>query len=254
MSLKLGEILVRENLITPQQLHEAIEYQRSNGGRLGSSLVKLGFVSDEVITDILSKQYGVPSINLEIYQIEEDVIKLIPREMALKYTILPVSRTGATLTLAMADPTNVFALDDVKFHTGLNIEPVIASETSIQEAIAKYYSLPKSIELADTLSKEMEFKPTRVASGNGLAVSTETKLKTEDLTVSLSEFEFKENIISNDLEILEEGEEIDVNELIHASEEAPIIRLVNLLFVEALKKGASDIHIEPYEKNLRIRF
>lgn len=254
MSLKLGEILVRENLITPQQLHEAIEYQRRNGGRLGSSLVKLGFVSDEVITDILSKQYGVPSINLEIYQIEEDVIKLIPREMALKYTILPVSRTGATLTLAMADPTNVFALDDVKFHTSLNIEPVIASETSIQEAIAKYYSLPKSIELADTLSKEIEFKSTRVASGNGLAVSTETKLKTEDLAVSLSEFKFEENITSNDLEILEEGQEIDVNELIHASEEAPIIRLVNLLFVEALKKGASDIHIEPYEKNLRIRF
>ncbi len=252
MSLKLGEILVRENLITPQQLQEAIEYQRRNGGRLGSILVRLGFIADEVITDVLSKQYGVPSINLDVYEIEENVVKLIPRDMAEKYSILPISRTGATLTLAMADPTNVFALDDVKFHTGLNIEPVIASEAAIQGAISKYYPQSRSIELVDTIVKEVEFSPTKVSAGNG-STTTETKLKAEDLNVSLSDIRFDEEL-KPDFEVLEEGEEIDVNELIHASEEAPIIRLVNLLLVEAVKKGASDIHIEPYEKDFRIRF
>ena len=116
------------------------DYQRANGGRLGSNLVKLGIISDDVITAVLSRQYGVPSINLDLFQIEDDVIKLISQEVALKYTVLPISKVGATLTLAMADPTNVFAMDDIKFMTGLNVEPVIASEASIQIAIGKYYS------------------------------------------------------------------------------------------------------------------
>src|ERR1051325_7218592 len=147
MSAKLGEILVRENLITSQQLREALEYQRTNGGRLGSNLIKLGIISDDVITAVLSRQYGVPSINLELFQIEDETIKLISHEVALKYAVLPISKSGATLTLAMADPTNVFAMDDIKFMTGLNVEPVIASETSIQASIARYYSNSKSIEL-----------------------------------------------------------------------------------------------------------
>ena len=113
MSAKLGEILVRENLITPQQLREALDHQRTAGGLLGSSLVKLGIISDDVITAVLSRQYGVPSINLDLFNIEEEVIKLIPQEVALKYTVLPISKVGATLTLAMADPTNVFAMDDI---------------------------------------------------------------------------------------------------------------------------------------------
>ena len=140
MSAKLGEILVRENLVTPQQLREALDYQRTSGGRLGSNLVKLGMISDDVITAVLSRQYGVPSINLDLFHIEDEVIKLISQEVALKYTVLPISKVGATLTLAMADPTNVFAMDDIKFMTGLNVEPVIASEASIQMAIWKYYS------------------------------------------------------------------------------------------------------------------
>src|SRR5215204_1689098 len=148
MSAKLGEILVRENLISSQQLREALEYQRTNGGRLGSNLIKLGIISDDVITAVLSRQYGVPSINLELFQIEEETIKLISHEVALKYSVLPISKVGASLTLAMADPTNVFAMDDIKFMTGLNVEPVIASEASIAAAIAKYYSTSKEIELA----------------------------------------------------------------------------------------------------------
>src|SRR3954467_5608377 len=149
MSAKLGEILVRENLITSQQLRETLEYQRENGGRLGSNLVKLGFVSDDVVTAVLSRQYGVPSINLDLFQIEKDVIRLISEEVANKYSVLPISKLGAMLTMAMADPTNVFAMDDIKFMTGLNVEPVIASESSIQQAIAKYYSGSNEIDIFD---------------------------------------------------------------------------------------------------------
>src|ERR1043165_5157038 len=149
MSAKLGEILVRENLITPQQLRETLEYQRAIGGRLGSNLVKLGYVSDDVVTAVLSRQYGVPSINLDLFQIEKPVIKLISEDVALKYTVLPISKSGATLTLAMADPTNVFAMDDIKFMTGLNVEPVSASESSIQNAVAKYYTGSAEIDIFD---------------------------------------------------------------------------------------------------------
>src|SRR6476469_10145285 len=127
MSAKLGEILVRENIITAQQLKEVRKYQRVNGGRFGANLVKLGIVSDDVITAVLSRQYGVPSINLDLFHIEPEVIRLISEEVARKYFILPISKMGPTLTLAMADPTNVFAMDDIKFMTGLNVEPVIAS-------------------------------------------------------------------------------------------------------------------------------
>ena len=169
MSAKLGEILVRENLITPQQLREALEYQRANGGRLGSNLVKLGIVSDDVITAVLSRQYGVPSINLDLFQIEDDVIKLISQEVALKYTVLPISKVGATLTLAMADPTNVFAMDDIKFMTGLNVEPVIASETSIQIAIGKYYSGSNEIDIFDAAFAVEAEKVAASKNGNGNA-------------------------------------------------------------------------------------
>ena len=154
MSAKLGEILVRENLITPQQLKEALEYQRANGGRLGTNLVKLGMISDDVITAVLSRQYGVPSINLDLFHIEPEVISLISQDVALKYSVLPISKMGATLTLAMADPTNVFAMDDVKFMTDLNVEPVIASETSIQIAIGKYYSGSNQIDIFDAAFAE----------------------------------------------------------------------------------------------------
>ncbi|HEX8194867.1 MAG TPA: hypothetical protein VF571_01535, partial [Pyrinomonadaceae bacterium] len=122
MSAKLGEILVRENLLTPAQLREALEYQREHGGRLGYNLVKLGLLNDDVITAVLSRQYGVPSVNLDLFEIDTSVINLISHEVVHKYSVLPVSRVGATLTLAMADPTNVFAMDDIKFMTGLNIE------------------------------------------------------------------------------------------------------------------------------------
>jgi type IV pilus assembly protein PilB len=266
MSAKLGEILVRENLITSQQLRETLEFQRENGGRLGSNLVKLGFVSDDVVTAVLSRQYGVPSINLELFQIEKDVIKLISEEVALKYSVLPVSKLGAMLTMAMADPTNVFAMDDIKFMTGLNVEPVIASESSILHAIAKYYTGSSEIDIFDAaFAVESEKigaangKVTAKAGKNGLSSlgfkvdDPNDRLVDSDLDVSLDRFEFGGHEAES-FEVVEEQDEIDLAALARASEDAPVVRLVNVLMVDSLRRGASDIHVEPYEKDFRIRF
>ncbi len=256
MSAKLGEILVRENLLTPQQLREALDYQRTNGGRLGSSLVKLGMISDDVITAVLSRQYGVPSINLDLFHIEADVIKLISQEVALKYTVLPISKVGATLTLAMADPTNVFAMDDIKFMTGLNVEPVIASEASIQMSIGKYYSGTMDIDVFDAAFAE-SFVPggRNGKNGNGKAAKkgkSNERISDADLDVSLTDFEFHGD--PDELEVVDTNEEINLADLARASEDAPVVRLVNVLLVDSLRRGASDIHVECYEKLFRIRF
>src|ERR671916_273646 len=232
MSAKLGEILVRENLLTPQQLREALDFQREHGGRLGFNLVKMGLVSDDMITAVLSRQYGVPSVNLELFDIDDSVVRLIPREVADKYSVLPLSRVGATLTLAMVDPTNVFAMDDIKFMTGLTIEPVVVSEVGVQEAIEQYYGQSKEIELASAV--EVMAAPGANGNGNGFSAGD---------TVSLDHPDF-----------IEDNDEIDVTSLTKMSEDAPVVRLVNVLLVDALQRGASDIHIEPYEKDLRIRF
>jgi type IV pilus assembly protein PilB len=139
MSVRLGEILVKESLITQDQLQKALEFQRVNGGKLGSCLQKMGFITDDDITGVLSRQYGVPSINLKYYEIDPNVIRLIPQDTALRYQVVPLSRVGSVLTIAMTDPTNVFAMDDVKFMTGFNVEPVVASETAISDAISRCY-------------------------------------------------------------------------------------------------------------------
>ena len=245
MSAKLGEILVRENLISPQHLREALDYQREHGGRLGFNLVKLGLVSDDMITAVLSRQYGIPSVNLELFHIDESVLRLIPQEVAQKHSVLPLSRVGATLTLAMVDPTNVFALDDVKFMTGLNVEPVVVAEASIQHSIAKYYGTSREIELAAVSNEEAVY----ARNGNGKADGGIT----HDDLVSLDSLDFDEDH-EGDVQILEDNEEIDLATLSRMSEDAPVVRLVNVLLVDALRRGASDIHVEPYEKELRIRF
>src|SRR6187431_2398572 len=143
MAVRIGELLLKEKRITPEQLQEALNYQKANGAKVGFNLVKLGFVKDEEITALLSKQYGVPSINLAQFEIDPAIVKLIPAETAQKYQIVPLSRAGSTLTIAMTDPTNVFAMDDIKFMTGYNVEPVVASETAVSDAIARYYAGPK---------------------------------------------------------------------------------------------------------------
>jgi type IV pilus assembly protein PilB len=245
MSAKLGEILVRENLISAQHLREALDYQREHGGRLGYNLVKLGLVTDDMITAVLSRQYGIPSVNLDLFKIDESVLRLIPQEVAQKYSVIPLSRVGATLTLAMVDPTNVFAMDDIKFMTGLNVEPVVVAEVSIQQAIAKYYGTSREIELSSVTVDDAVFEPVDMKTGNG-------GITHADL-VSLDSIDFEVGR-TEDVEVVEDNEEIDLSTLSRLSEDAPVVRLVNVLLVDALRRGASDIHVEPYEKELRIRF
>jgi len=149
MPMKLGELLVKAKLINPEQLDQALKNQKEEGGKLGEALVRLGIVSEEDITETLSHQFGVPSINLAHFEIDPGVIKLVPGEVARKYMILPVNKTGATLTIAMGDPTNVFAMDDIKFMTGYKVEPVVASEIALRAAIEKHYGSPRSLMLQE---------------------------------------------------------------------------------------------------------
>jgi type IV pilus assembly protein PilB len=228
MAVRIGELLLKEKRISPAQLQEALSYQKSSGGKLGFNLVKLGFVKDEEITALLSKQYGVPSINLTQFEIDPSIIKLIPSETAHKYQIVPLSRSGATLTIAMTDPTNVFAMDDIKFMTGYNVEPVVASETAVLEAIERYYMAPAS------------------RAAESPAPSSPLEMASKELAEAA--------VIDDDVEVIEDLEEIDVASLERQSGEAPVIRLVNLMLMSAIQKGASDIHIEPYEKEFRVRF
>ncbi|RPH36084.1 MAG: type II secretion system protein GspE, partial [Planctomycetota bacterium] len=229
MAVRIGELLLKEKRITPEQLQEALNYQKGNGGKLGLNLIKLGFVKDEEITALLSRQYGVPSISLADFEIDQSVIKLVPAETAQKYQILPLNRAGATLTIAMTDPTNVFAMDDIKFMTGYNVEPVVASESAVVEAIQRYYNLTAKT----------------TAGGNG---------QPSALDFAAQALQELPQVDASEVEVLEELEEISVEALARQGEEAPVIRLVNVMLMSAISKGASDIHIEPYEKELRIRY
>ena len=218
MSQRLGDLLVKEKVITPEQLEQATKLQKESHVRLASALVKLGFLSDEDVTNFLSRQYGVPAINLSYFEIDPAVVKLIPYETAKRYQILPLSRVGASLTIAMVDPTNVFAMDDIKFMTGFNIEPVVASESSIVEGIDKAYGTSKEEELEQVMQ-----------SMNDMGDATDVEVQAEEQQMELAELE-------------------------RAADEAPIVKLVNLVLTDAVKRGASDIHMEPYEKEFRVRF
>jgi len=212
-SSRLGEMLVKSKLITEDQLKKALAQQSTAGGRLGSNLVKLGFLTEEDITSFLSKQYGVPSINLAHFEIDQSVIKLVPAEIAQKHMVIPINRKGSVLTVAMADPSNIFAIDDIKFLSGFKVEPVVAAETSIKNAINKHYD------------------------SAGLV---------KDILQGYDD---------RDVATVEEGDEgPDVGDLQRATEDAPVVKLVNLILSDAIKKGASDIHIEPYEKSFRVRY
>jgi type IV pilus assembly protein PilB len=247
MPVRIGELLLKEKRLSPAQLQEALTYQKTNGGKLGYNLVKLGFVKDEEITALLSKQYGVPSINLTQFEIDPAIVKLIPAETAQKYQIVPLSRSGATLTIAMTDPTNVFAMDDIKFMTGYNVEPVVASETAVAEAIDRYF--PATPVAAPRVDKPAQKKEKKIAPQQEANLNNAATL--EMVTKALEE---TASIVDDDVELLEEIEQIDVSSLEKQGGEAPVIRLVNLMLMSAIQKGASDIHIEPYEKEFRVRF
>ena len=212
---RFGELLVREKVISLAELRKAQELQKSSGENLGKSLAKLGYVSDKEITEFLATQYNVPSIDLDSYEIEQEVVELIPQEVAEKHKIVPVSRAGSALVVAMMDPTNLHAIDDVKFLTGYNVEPVVASETTIETAIERYYATPMAA--YDTVMDGFDEE----------------------------EFDFGED---------DDEESDNVLELEKMSEDAPVVRLVNLILVNAIKKNASDIHVEAYEKNIRVRY
>ena len=214
MTSRLGEILLKEGVITQHQLEKALEVQRASGGKLGSCLTKLGLITEDEITGVLARQYGVPAINLKHYEIDPEVIKLIPQDIALRYQLVPLSRVGSVLTVAATDPTNVVAMDNIKFRTGLNVELVVASEAVITDAIARSYGGSEAL---------------------------------EDLMRGLVEED-------QEVELAAEEEELDATALEKAAEQAPIIKLVNMILTDSVKRGASDIHIEPYENEMRVRF
>ena len=257
MPVKLGELLLKENLVSPQQLQDALNHQKMSGGKLGKAFVSLGFVKDEQITTLLSRQYGVPSINLDHFEVDPQIIKIIPAETARKYQVLPLSRSGATLTIAMADPTNVFAMDDIKFMTGYNVEPVVASEGAIEDAIERYYGSTRSLELRRDTAP--------AGGGYGMPGGGSIKeamdgpgLSVDDMAAigGLSEIDLDSmGEADADVETVKsEDDEIDLGNLTKSADAAPVIKLTNVLLVDSLKRGASDIHIEPYEKEFRVRF
>jgi type IV pilus assembly protein PilB len=212
---RLGELLVRENLISQGQLVQAQSEAKKSGGRLGLTLTKMGIVKESALTDFLSKQYGVPSISLQEIDISPEVLALVTKEVARKHMVVPVNRAGSTLIVAMSDPANIYAIDEVKFLTGYNIEVVVSSEASLEEAIQRYYDSGQQVSYDEVME--------------GL----------DDAEVEFG---------------IEDDGSVNVVDLERASGEAPIIKLVNLILVNAIKKGASDIHVEPYEKDLRVRY
>lgn len=217
MALKLGELLLKAQLINPQQLDKALEEQKSTGGKLGEILQRLGYVTEDDIIECLSHQFGVPSINLRHFEIDSNVARLIPVDLARKYNVIPVNKTGATITLAMTDPTNIFAIDEITFMTAYRVEPVVASEEAIRETIDRHFGSTREVELKKVM---------------------------DDLT----------SVDEAALELMEEEEEMDVATLAEGAEEAPVVRLVNIMLTDAIKRGASDIHVEPYERNFRVRY
>ncbi|MGQ0505516.1 MAG: type IV-A pilus assembly ATPase PilB [Myxococcaceae bacterium] len=211
MSGRLGELLVRENLISVQQLRKAQEEQQRHGTRIGTALIKTGAIEESKLTDFLSKQYGVPAINLKDFDIDPDIIKLVPKDVAEKHLVIPVNRAGPSLIVAMCDPSNIYAVDDLKFLTGYTIEAVVASEPSIREAIERYYA-----EKGPTLDEIV-------------------------------------GQVDEDVEVAKDETE-NIEDATRGADDAPVVKLVNLILLDAIKKGASDIHVEPYEKDFRVRF
>jgi type IV pilus assembly protein PilB len=258
MAAKLGQILIASSIITEDQLKQALNAQKREGGRLGTNLVKLGFMTEEKLVAFLSKQYGVPAINLSDYKIDSAVLKLVPADMAKKYLIMPVARVGATLTIAMADPSNVFAIDDVKFMTGYNVEVVVSSESAIIGGITTYYLGKGENVLATTNSSQKAAATTSAIlqakdytfTDSDLAAGADFGATDDGPQVSVEDFD---SIVGNALDGVDVLEEKEDSEVVR-DVEAPIVKLVNGIFVNAIKSGASDIHVEPYENSLRVRY
>ncbi len=253
MSERLGEILVREGLITAEQLAEALKYQSKHGGRIGSAIVKLKFASEEDVTEILSEQFGVPSISLGSFDIEESVLKLIPAEVARKYMLIPISRTGASLTIAMADPSNVFAQDDIKFMTGYHVEPVVASEDAIARSIEKYYGSGKSLAVSST-EIDMHGDERRPHYSDDFDDFEGESVQIEEGMAEFINVDDFDDLVSGAVDELEVVDEDESDAIVSVEDlDAPIVKLVNGILIKAINMGVSDVHFEPYEKTFRVR-
>ena len=209
---RIGELLLKSQLINQEQLAHALSELKTTPGRLGSTLVRLGYLSNEELTNFLSVQFGIPAVNLQDFSIPSEVVELITSDLANKHHILPINRIGSTLIIATCDPTDLSAIDDIKFITGYNVETTVASEASIKEAIDKFY---------------------------------DSSAMLDDI---ISEFD------DSEFELVQEEDETDTSTLQKETEDAPVIRLVNKIMVDSIRRGASDIHVEPYEKFFRIRY
>jgi type IV pilus assembly protein PilB len=214
---RLGDLLVAEGLISDEQLKQALAEQKGKTEKLGSILARLNFITEEQLIGFLSRQYGIPSITVTNVDVDAETLRLVPAPIARKYEVLPVKRIGGTLTLAMADPTNVFALDDVAFMTSLQILPVVAPQAAIRAAIEKHYEAGQQSAMNEVLTE--------------IAADASVEVLEGDADPGVDVFELKES-----------------------ADEAPVIKLVNMVLVDAIRKGASDLHWEPYEKHFRIRF
>ena len=250
MAAKLGQILIVSNIISEDQLKEALNLQRREGGRLGTNLVKLGYITEEKLVTFLSRQYGVPAVNLSDYKIDPSVLKLVPVDIARKYLVMPVARVGAILTIAMADPSNVFAIDDIKFMTGYNVEVVVSNESSILNAISAHYAGH-----GDNLIATKKATTTQMLQAKDYTLSDEDLREEEiasfdeGLMVDVNEFDKVVGDALDSIEAFTEKDEAAVTEV-----EEPIVKLVNGILINAIKGGASDIHVEPYETSLRVRY
>jgi type IV pilus assembly protein PilB len=256
-------MLVKAQLISDAQLEEVMKIQRREGGKLGGIVVRAGFCSDQDIVSFLGMQYGVPAADLEQWPpIEPAVIALIPKDLAQRHKVLPLQRTGNVLTLAMSDPTDIFAMDDVRFHTGYNVDPVVSSEMGLARAVEKYYGGASSVRLADgTQARNAHGGGPGGAGGPGDSATGPTAgdmaaaFNEEDEQLDLAAFE-QELDADAEFDTAEDDNEESINlkNLKAGSEDAPVVKLVNMVLIDAIKRGASDIHIEPYEKTYRIRF
>ncbi len=210
---RIGELLLREKKVSPQQLAQAQEEAKRTGKRLGVALTKLGYLKDQELTQIVAQQYSLPAINLAEIDIDPAILKLIPKEICAKHQVIPVQRKGATLIVAMADPANIYAIDELKFLTQYNIEPVVASDQQIEDAMSRYYD------------------------------------KGPDLDAMIGEFDV------DNVDFAATGDDtVNVVDLENQAGEAPVVKLCNAVLLSAIKKRASDIHVEPYEKTFRVRF
>jgi type IV pilus assembly protein PilB len=249
---------VKAQLITETQLEEAINLQRREGGKLGSIVVRLGFCADQDIVSFLGMQYGVPAADLDQWPpIDPSVIGLVPAELANKHKVLPLQRSGNVLTMAMSDPTDIFAMDDVRFHTGYNIDPVVSSEMGLVRAIERYYGGSSAMRLREGGGRATEAGRPGYQEPEVPVVTGSSAPRFEDTpeeAIDLKNLEEEMGEAETEYQDLEDEENINALALAKGSEEAPVVRLVNMVLIDAIRKGASDIHIEPYEKSYRIRF